>query len=90
MMKKVWVCDGCGLETEHPNRFRIKEFGYRAVYAGCFTDRIPTSFKKRICLCEDCLRGLRKIGMAKEPLLELGRNHEYPSYRPPKVDAEKK
>ena len=62
MKKTMYECDGCGMNTEYPHDFKMKEF-----YIG--TDMgIPffTTRRAKIHLCDGCFKSLKEISKAKK------------------------
>lgn len=57
MIKTIYECDACGMQTNDPYTIHMKEFDITIL--GCFE-----SFgkqRKKIHLCPQCFRGLQAI-----------------------------
>ena len=63
MKKTVYECDACGVSTNKPHSFKMKEF-----LVGCDWDGDVINYirKRKIHLCDGCYKSLRVIVREKE------------------------
>lgn len=59
---KAYICDSCHKPITDPHFFKMKEFYYTWEYDTIGPNKVSTSTKYKIHLCDDCFRGLKEIG----------------------------
>ena len=67
MKKTMYECDACGMTTENPHRYKMKEFFVESY--GCsnypYIAAYPATRKVKVHLCDGCYKSLQTIANAK-------------------------